>query len=128
MLRLVPHGSLDDVVEDMKAALDDVETGEITTATRSVEIDGVAVEKDEIIVLHNDKLILSAATLEEACLSFFKSAKAENFELITLFYGKDVSKPLVNRITDMIRSNYPDQEVEVQDGGQPHYQFIVSLE
>jgi dihydroxyacetone kinase-like predicted kinase len=48
--------------------------------------------------------------------------------LITLFYGKDVSKSLVNKITDLIRSNYPDHDLEVQDGGQPHYQFIISLE
>jgi DAK2 domain fusion protein YloV len=128
MLRLVPDGNFEDVVNDMESSLDDVETGEITTATRSVEIDGVAVEQGEIIVLHNDKLILSAATLEEACLSFFKIAKAEDFELITLFYGKDVSKSLVNKITDLIRSNYPDHDLEVQDGGQPHYQFIISLE
>jgi DAK2 domain fusion protein YloV len=128
MLRLVPDGNFDQVVEDMESALEEVETGEITTATRSVEIDGVSVEKGEIIVLHNDKLIYSASSLEDACINFFESANADDYELITLFYGEDVSKPVVNKVTDLIRSTYPDHEVEVQDGGQPHYQFIISLE
>jgi DAK2 domain fusion protein YloV len=128
MLRLIPDGDFNEVVEEMESALDDCETGEITTANRSVEIDGVAVEKGEIIVLHNGRLILSATSLEEACLKYFEEADADDYELITLFYGKDVSKPDVNHIADIIRSAYPDHEIEIQDGGQPHYQFIISLE
>jgi DAK2 domain fusion protein YloV len=128
MLRLIPDGDLDVVLKDMENALDDVETGEITTATRSVEIDGVAVEKGEIIALHNGKLVLSTNTLDEACLHFLEKANAEDFELITLYYGSGINKPEVNRIVDLIRSTYPDHEIEVQEGGQPHYQFIISLE
>lgn len=128
MLRLIPDGDYDKVVADMESALDDVETGEITTATRSVEIDGVGCNKGEIIVLHNGKLILSTDSLDKACLKFCEIADADDYELITLFYGEDVSKTEVNRIADTIRASYPDHEIEVQDGGQPHYQFILSLE
>jgi dihydroxyacetone kinase-like predicted kinase len=49
-------------------------------------------------------------------------------ELITLFYGEDMSSTEANRIVDVIRAAYPSQEVELQDGGQPHYQFILSVE
>jgi DAK2 domain fusion protein YloV len=128
MLRLIPEGDYDEVVRDMELALDDVETGEITTATRSVEIDEVAVEKGEIIALHNGKLVFSANNLEDACLGFLEKAKAQDYELITLYYGIDTQKPEVNRIADVIRAAYPDQEIEVQEGGQPHYQFIISIE
>jgi dihydroxyacetone kinase-like predicted kinase len=55
-------------------------------------------------------------------------AEAEDYELITLFYGQDTSKPEVNHIVDEIRKKYPDHEIEVQEGGQPHYQFIISIE
>jgi len=55
-------------------------------------------------------------------------ANAGDYELITLFYGADVPKQEVNRIADLIRSAYPEQELEIQDGGQPHYPFIVSIE
>ena len=128
MLRLIPSGDFEEVVEDMNAALAEVETGEITTATRSVEIDGVQVDKGEIIVLHNGKLILSTDSLEKACLGLLDKAHAEYFELVTLFYGADTPQPEVIRITDSIRNSYPELEVEVQEGGQPHYQFIVSIE
>lgn len=128
MMRLVTHGDFEEVVGEMNDALNDVETGEITTATRSVEIDGVAVEEGETIALHNGKLVLAAKNLEEACLRMLEHAHADHFELITLFYGADLPKSEVNRISDIIRTTFPDQEVEVQEGGQPHYQFIISIE
>ena len=128
MLRLIPEGDFDAVIADMNSALNDIETGEITTATRSVEIDGVAVKEGEIIALHNGKLVLAAKSLEEACLGLLEKANAENYELITLFYGQDAPKSEVNQIADVIREAYPDHEIEVQEGGQPHYHFIISIE
>jgi DAK2 domain fusion protein YloV len=128
MLRLIPSGDFDSVVEDMNSALSDVETGEITTATRSVEIDGVQVKTGETIVLHNGKLVFATDNLEKACLGLMETAHAEYFELVTLFYGADTPHPEVIRIADAIRGAYPELEVEVQEGGQPHYQFIISIE
>ena len=128
LLRLIPDGDFDDVVKDMTSALEDVQTGEITTATRSVEIDGVEVKEGEIIVLHNGKLILSSDNLQDACFQFLEKAGVNDYELITMFYGVDVQKAAAFRIADAIREAYPDHEMEVQDGGQPHYQFIMSIE
>lgn len=128
MMRLIPDGDFDSVVAEMTAALDDVETGEITIATRSVEIDNVQVQEGQIIALHNGKLVLAATSLEEACLQLLKTAHADHFELITMFYGNNVSKPEVYRIADQIRSLYPGQELEIQEGCQPHYQFIFAIE
>ncbi|MBT3390991.1 MAG: DAK2 domain-containing protein [Chloroflexi bacterium] len=128
LLRLIPNGDFDAVVADMESALGDVETGEITIATRTVEIDGVNVNEGEIIVLHNGKLILSTDNLTTACLAFLEKAAADDFELITLFYGADIQKAEVNQIADQIRETYADLEVEIQNGGQPHYQFIISIE
>jgi DAK2 domain fusion protein YloV len=128
MLRLVPHGDLDAVVADMTEALRDVETGEITTATRSVEIDGVTVEEGQIIGLLNGRLVLASGTLEDACLGLLEKSSAANRELITLFYGANLPIPEIEHITEVIRAAYPNQEIEIQDGGQPHYQFIISVE
>ncbi len=128
MLRLAPEGDFDAVVEDMTSAITEVETGEITTATRSVEIDGVEVKEGQIIALLNGKLVLSAASLEETCLGLLEKASAGDRELITLFYGANISKEEVDQIAAAIASAYPDQEIEIQDGGQPHYQFIISIE
>jgi uncharacterized protein len=128
MLRLIPHGDFETVVEDMNAAIHDVVTGEITTATRTVEIDGVEVNEGQIIALLNGKLVLASLDIQEACLGLLEKANAENHELITLFYGNGIQVSEVNSIADTIRSTYPDLEVEVQEGGQPHYHFILSIE
>ncbi len=128
MMHLAPDNDLQEVAKEMTRALDEVETGEITIATRSVEIDGVAVQEGQIIALHNGKLLLSALTLEEACLEFLKKTHADHFELITFFYGADLPRQEVNRIIDTVRRTFPEQEIEIQEGGQPHYQFIISIE
>ena len=128
MMRLAPDNPFEEVVQEMTRTLDGVESGEITTATRSVEIDGVSVQEGQTIALHNGMLVLAANSVEEACMGLLDKAHADHYELITLFYGADMPKNEVNRIADVIRRTYPDQEVEVQEGGQPHYQFIISVE
>jgi DAK2 domain fusion protein YloV len=128
LLSLHPDGELQAVAEKMTKALEHVRTGEITTATRSVEIDGVKVETGQVIALLDGKLVASASSVEDGCLEFLEKANAADHELITLFFGQEVSHAEANRIADMIRQKYPGQEVEVQEGGQPHYQFIISVE
>ena len=128
MLRLIPEGDFETVVAEMTTALDEVETGEITIANRSVDFENVEVQEGQIIALHNGKLVLSASSLEDACLGLLQKAHAAHFELITLFYGANISKREAFRIADVIRRVYPEQEIEVQEGCQPHYQFIISIE
>jgi DAK2 domain fusion protein YloV len=128
MLRLIPQGDLDKVVDDMRAAMDEVETGEITVATRSVELNGVLVEEGQFIALLNGELITSASSLKEACINLLKKAHADHFELITLYYGIDTQRNEVYEIVDEIRKSFPDQEIDIQEGGQPHYHFIISIE
>lgn len=128
MLRLDVEGSLERLEKEMDEALTEVETGEITVATRSVELNGVNVQQGQVIALHNGKLIASAASIFEACLALLKAANTQDRERITLFYGANITKPEVNQIVDKIRSEYPSQEIELHEGGQPHYQFILSIE
>lgn len=128
MMHLNLEGDLVKVAEKMVKALDDVITGEVTVATRTVEIDGVAVEKDQVIVLLNGKLVCAAESIEDAVMSMLERASAADYELITLFYGQDLSTSEANRIADQVRIAYPSLELELQDGGQPHYQFIISVE
>jgi hypothetical protein len=128
MMQLNPDGELEAVASKMKQALEHVIAIEITTATRSVEIEGVTVEKGQVIALINGKLEVSTDSVEGACLQALQKAGAADYELITLFYGEDLSLAEANRIADVIRAAYPKQEIELQEGGQPHYQFIISVE
>ena len=128
MLSMDPNADLQAVAEKMTKALENVRTGEITTATRSVEIDGVKVESGQVIALLDGKLVASASSVEDGCLAFLEKASAAEHDLVTLFYGQDIAHAEANRIADTIRNKYSGQEVEVQAGGQPHYQFIISVE
>lgn len=128
MLSLQPDGELDSVADKMTKALSHVRTGEITVATRSVEIDGVKVETGQVIALLDGKLVAAAGSVEEGCLAFLEKADAAEHELVTLFYGENLTHAEANHIADVIRRKYSNLEVEVQEGGQPHYQFIISVE
>lgn len=128
MLRLIPGQELNEVVQEMETAITEVESGEITTAVRDVEIDGIDVKEGEIISLHNGKLVGSNDNLEDGCLVFLETAKAEEYELITLFYGENISEEEAQQMVEFIQAKYPEQVVELQFGGQPHYQFIISIE
>jgi DAK2 domain fusion protein YloV len=128
MLRLDPAGDYERVVKEMTQALGDVETGEVTIATRSVEINGVNVKEGEVIALHNGLVVHSASNLEDACLGLLEKAHTEDRERITLFYGDNISKNEVNTIVDRIRAAYPHHEIELHEGDQPHYQFIIAIE
>jgi len=128
MFRLIPDAEFEENVELMNEAIHDVETGEITVATRTVEIDDVQVEKGQVIALHNGKLVTSTTSIETACEELLIAAETSDYERITLFYGEDMKQSQMNNLVDKIRSIYPDHEIEVHEGGQPHYQLIIAIE
>ena len=128
MLSFDPSGDVEAVAAKMSKAMSNVKTGEITVATRSVEIDGVTVRDGQVITLLDGKLVASAETVESGMLALLEKANAEEHEIVTLFYGEEMPHAEANRIADVIREKYSNLEVEVQEGGQPHYQFILSVE
>lgn len=128
MLRLDPEGDIEKIADEMTEALADVDTCEITTATRSVEINGVEVQNGKIIGLLNGKLLVSGNTVEETCSHLLGKADMASRERITLFYGENMSRTDVDKIAGNLSQNYPDHEIEIHEGGQPHYQLIISLE
>jgi DAK2 domain fusion protein YloV len=128
ILRLVPDGDFNNIIAEMNTAITDVQTGEITTATRDVEIDGVPVKKDQIIALLNGKLIHSSSHLDDAVITLLTSADTQDYDLISLYYGENIPTDEVSHISDKIQATFPDQEIEIHNGGQPHYQFIIAIE
>ena len=112
MMRLAPEGDFEKVTSDMEKALSDVVTGQITTATRDVEIDGVQVKQGQIIALLNGKLVLSEKSLEKSCLGLLKKIEMDNYELITLFHGNNIQPEEVEKIAAKIGKAYPDHEIE----------------
>jgi len=128
MLAFASDGDLEAVTQAMTQALNAVESGEITLATRNVELDGVHVSEGQVIGLHNGTLVVSGDSIETALLELLEHMHAAQHELITLYYGSDLSGTQANQITDQVRKRYTAVEVELHEGGQPHYPFILSVE
>ncbi len=128
LLSLNYQADLDANVEAMRRAMEDVETVEITVATRSVTINGVDVSAGEVIGLHNGELAAGGETIEEVVISVLRQIGSEEYEIITLYYGEDVSEQEAETLAALLSDEWPEQEIEVIPGGQPHYQYIVSIE
>lgn len=115
-------------VATMTDAIEDIETGEITSATRSATINGIEVTDGQIIGLHNGELKTTGETVNEVTRALLREMDATDREIITLYYGEDVSEDDANALADLLQQDWPDQEIEVVAGGQPHYHYILSAE
>jgi DAK2 domain fusion protein YloV len=112
----------------MTSAMEEVETGEVTTATRSAKINGVEITRGQIIGLHNGELKVTGTTVEEVVQTLLKEMNSAQREIITLYYGEPVNESDANALADLLQQNWPEQEIEVVAGGQPHYHYILSAE
>jgi len=128
ILRWNPEGDFQEVVDDMKDSLSEADCLEITTSTRTVELNGVKVDKGEIIGLLNGTLLVTGESVVESCINLLKKTDLDVRERITLFYGSDLTEEEAKKIADEIAENFPEHEIELHNGGQPHYQIIMSLE
>jgi len=115
-------------VEAMKGASSQVQTIEVTHAVRDTRANGVAVKKGDVIALINDKLRHSGADYGSVVTLALKDIKPEEYELVTVYRGQGAADKDLKVLTEAIGRDFPDLEVEVQDGGQQHYPFILSVE
>ncbi|MBM2843495.1 MAG: hypothetical protein HW404_1332 [Anaerolineales bacterium] len=128
MLPYDPRSGLDALAEEMERARLGVRTGELTTATRSVEIDGVAVREGQVIGMIDGKMAVAGDTLEQALLDLLEAGGAAQAELVTAYIGKDLPASIAEQLIARIREAYPSLQVESYSGGQPHYPLLLSIE
>lgn len=128
LLALNYQADLETNVATMTSMLEEVETGEVTFATRSAKINGMQVADGQIIGLHNGELKVTGTTVEEVVQALLKEMNSAECEIITLYYGEAIEEGNANALADLLQQNWPDQEIEVVAGGQPHYHYILSVE
>ena len=128
MFEYDPDGELDEIFDAMKASLSEVTSAELTRATRSAQIDGVEVEEGQVIGLLNGKLKVSGDDLTDCLDELLEAGGVEEAEIVALYHGHDISHQKANQVADHVRQRWSDLEVELIDGGQPHYDFIISIE
>ncbi len=112
----------------MERATDDTQTAEITRAIRAVKINGLEVEEGAIIGLVNGELTSSGSTIEEVVFETLQQMEASEYEIITAYYGEGVTQSQAEDLVSKVQERYPQQELELINGGQPHYYYIISAE
>jgi DAK2 domain fusion protein YloV len=115
-------------VEAMEEARSGVHAVEVCRAVRSTSVGGVKVREGQIIAIVDDELKLAAETAEEGALRALEGMEAEGASLITLYYGADTRQAQAESLGDSVREAFPQYDVEVVYGGQPHYNYIISVE
>jgi hypothetical protein len=128
LLALNPHADLIRNVHIMTNALNTVQTGEVTTAVQDVHFDGISVRTGDIIGLLNDNLTARGSTSNEVVKQLLEQMNAANMEVITLYFGQPVAAADARALQQELAGVYPDQEIEIVEGGQPFYHYIISAE
>lgn len=123
-----PQGDLRTTAQAMEAAKDDVVTGEITTATRSVELNGVEVSEGQIIGLVDGVLSVAGDDLDNVIRGVLEQMRAAEHELVTFYYGNGVHRAEAEALVNELSDTYASLEFEIVYGGQPHYHYILSAE
>ncbi len=128
ILTFNPDGALEDNLRDMEEALVSVRTGEVTTAQRPVSLNGVAVTKGQIIGLLEDSLEAAGDDVTSVLLELLAKAEVSEDDLVTLYWGDLLTEEEADAAMRAVVGAFPGAEVEIVEGGQPHYHFIVSIE
>ena len=126
MIAFNPEGSLEENLEGMNAAIDGVTSMSITHAIRNTTIDGEKIENGQMLGLVNGSIeCVADSTLE--CLEMLCD-KMTDAAFITIFYGADISEEVAKNAEELVSSKTIDAEIVMVSGGQPLYDFIISVE
>ena len=115
-------------VAAMTEAIDEVKCGQITTAVRDTNMDGFKIKSGDIIGLDGKKIIARASNPSDAVKTVIKKLVDKFSEVITLYYGKDVKLEEAEALKAELEEEYDDFDVLLYEGGQPHYQYFISIE
>ncbi len=114
--------------DNMSSEMKNVKTGQVTYAVRDTSMDGKEIKQNDIMGI-GDKTILSVGKdIEETTIDMLSQLIDDDSELISVYYGEDVSSEQVDSLTAKLEETYPDLDLEVHSGGQPIYYYIVSVE
>jgi dihydroxyacetone kinase-like predicted kinase len=119
---------LDSNARAMERSAQEVRTGEVTTAVRDVSVNGLQVQEGQIIGLVDGDLVVAGEDLDAIVLDVLRKMDAEDAEILTLYCGESVSEESAQELAARIEASFPQAEVEIVEGGQPHYHYILSAE
>lgn len=128
MVNYIPDYSAEENKETMLSEIDNVKTGQVTYAVRDTEIDGKVIKQNDFMGI-GDKEILSVGTdLKATTLEMIDAMVDEDSAIVSIYYGTESNEKDAEAIGAVIGAKYPDVEVEINNGGQPIYYYVISVE
>ena len=128
MLSFDPDDSLDDNVANMTDALDTVVSGEVTKANRDTKINEIEIHQDDYLGIIDGEIKVAKTDIITAASSMIEKMLDEDSEIVTVMFGRDSNKKEAQKLIDAVKEKHDDLEFELHDGGQPVYNFLISVE
>ncbi|KGR72247.1 hypothetical protein NX86_07250, partial [Streptococcus phocae subsp. salmonis] len=128
LLAFDPTKSLDDNVSSMSASLSEVTSGSVTLAVRDTTIDGLEIHENDFLGMVNGKIVVSNPDMETVLRDTFGQMINEDSEIVSIFIGEDGQEEMAINLSDYLMERYEDIEVEIHQGDQPVYPYLMSVE
>lgn len=128
LINFIPEDTAAENAEHMTEGIGMVKTGELTYAVRNTSIDGTEIREGDYMAIDDNGISSVGPEMNAVIDGMFEAMVDEDSEIITLYYGEEVSEEEAQAVAERIEEKYPDCEVEVYNGGQPIYYYVVSVE
>ncbi len=128
LLSYNPHHTVEENAGTMAEVMSRVRTGLVTYATRDTSVKGAEVKTGQYLGLLGDKIVSAGEGLNQAALELADEIIGPDNDIVSIFYGNDISRSEATLVANAVAEKYPDMEVELQYGGQPIYYYIFSVE
>jgi DAK2 domain fusion protein YloV len=122
------NGEPDEVIADIMPVIENVTTGLVTYSVRDTELNGLKIKKNDFIGICNNKIVATGKKPLDAVKGLLKEAVTETKEIITVIYGADVNQKEINELVKYIERNYGHLELDVIEGNQEVYSYILAVE
>ena len=127
-IRFNPDATVEENFKEMKSALKNVKSGEVTFSIRDTEINGVSMKKDDFIGIYDKEIVIASKDRMETITGLISRMVDDMSSIITLIYGADVTEEEANKVRAYIEENIPDVDIDLREGGQPIYSYLVGIE
>lgn len=128
LVNYIPDHSVEENKEQMMAEIENVKTGQVTYAVRDTEIDGKTIKQDDYMGIGDKSILAVGKDLKQTTLEMVDAMVDEDSAIVSIYFGSESSEEKAEEIASSIEEKYPDVEVEVNDGGQPIYYYVISVE
>ena len=128
LVNFMPDLGPEENTQTMTEEMGNVRTAQITYAVRTTNIDGIDIEEGDIMALGDHGMLAVGKSVDGVALDAMEEMLDEECELVTIYYGADVSEHEAKVLEEQAQEQYPDKEIELQYGGQPIYYYLISAE